>query len=299
MRERPEVTFALEMANNLPALTSDREKVKQVLLDLVGNAIKFTHRGSIVLSARCQDNGVEMSVKDTGIGIPQSQMHNIFEKFVQVTSAPGHRQGGTGLGLAIAKAHCELLGGSLAVSSVEGQGSTFTVYLPVQHGPLMVSLAEALIPDNLQGGTIAIITATVFPARERPLLETDRAALRQFRDLLDRCVIRTKDTILPKMPSPPAQESFHVVACCNWRGAEALATRIREQADHSKALKDADLAVTVRVSMVEVPLAPTGVPPKHAAGDLVEKIVDCVKDEHPEEGDAMGTPATLVEEQTT
>jgi hypothetical protein len=299
MRERPEVTFALEMADNLPPLISDREKVKQILLNLVGNAIKFTRRGSVVLSARCQDNNVEMSVKDTGIGIPQSRIHDIFGKFVQVTGAPEHRPEGTGLGLAIAKAYCQLLGGSLAVSSVEAQGSTFTAYLPVRYGPLKVSLAETLIPENLRGGTLAVITATVSPARKRPLLETDGAALQEFRDLLDRCVIHMKDTILPKMPSPPAQESFHVVACCNWRGAEALATRIREQADHSKALKDADLAVTVRVSMVKVPLAPTGVLAKHAAGDLVEKIVDCVKDEHPEEGDAMGTPATLVEEQTT
>jgi signal transduction histidine kinase len=297
IRGRPKVTFSLEIAENLPPLMSDRGKVKQILLNLVGNAIKFTHRGSVVLSARCQDNNVEMSVKDTGIGIPQSRIHDIFGKFVQVTGAPGHRPEGTGLGLSIAKAYCELLGGSLAVSSVEARGSTFTVHLPVRYGPLTVSLAETLILKNLQGGTLAVITATVSPAGKRPLLETDTAALREFRDLLDRCVISTKDTILPKMPSPPAQESFHVVACCNWRGAEALATRIREQADHSKALKDADLAVTVRVSMVEVPLAPTGVPPKHAAGDLVEKIVDCVKDEHPEEDDT--TVTTLIEENTT
>ena len=283
LSERPEVTFAIEMADNLPPLTSDRDKVKQVLLNLVGNAIKFTHHGSVVLSARCQDNGVEMSVKDTGIGIPQGQIHDIFVKFVQVTGAPGHRQGGTGLGLAIAKTYCELLGGSLSASSVEGQGSTFTVYLPVRHGPLMVSLAETLIPENLQGGTVAIITATVFPARKRPLLETDRAALQQFGDLLDRCVIRTKDTILPKMPSPPTQESFHVVACCDQRGAQVLATRIRQHADRSEALKDAGLTVTVRVTMVEMPLGPTGVFSTQAARELVEKIADCVKDQHPEE----------------
>jgi hypothetical protein len=131
------------------------------------------------------------------------------------------------------------------------------------------------------------------------LLETDRAALQEFSDLLDRCVIRTKDTILPKMPSPPTQKTFHVVACCDQRGAEALTTRIRQQADRSKALKDADLTVTVRVSMVQVPLMPTGVLAKQAAGDLVEKIAGCVKDEHPEEDDALVASGASAKEQTT
>lgn len=131
LHEKPDVRFALGVDDDLPTLTSDRDKVRQILLNLVGNAIKFTERGSVTLRIERRDGWLHMSVEDTGIGIPLDQQDKVFEKFTQVRGAPVQTGGGTGLGLAIAKAYAELLGGTLTMAGVEDEGCTFVLALPI------------------------------------------------------------------------------------------------------------------------------------------------------------------------
>jgi signal transduction histidine kinase len=110
---------------------TDREKLRQIILNLLGNAVKFTDHGEIRVSA-CQQNGdFRLAVADTGIGIDQADMNRIFEEFDRgrLSSAAGYR--GTGLGLAIVKRLVDVLGGSIAVESEVGKGATFTLKLPV------------------------------------------------------------------------------------------------------------------------------------------------------------------------
>ncbi len=113
-------------------LATDRGKVRQILVNLLGNAVKFTEAGMIKLSADCR-NGTEavFTVRDTGIGIAAEDQERIFEPFQQLQSATTRTAGGTGLGLAVTKRFAELLGGSVAVESQPGQGATFTVHLPL------------------------------------------------------------------------------------------------------------------------------------------------------------------------
>src|ERR1019366_2211445 len=105
--------------------------------NLVGNAIKFTSNGYVLISVNCagQDTGspqMQISVRDTGVGIPQEKIGLLFEKFSQVDSSTTRRYGGTGLGLAISKQLVNLMGGSIGVKSRLGEGSTFWFDLPLR-----------------------------------------------------------------------------------------------------------------------------------------------------------------------
>jgi len=109
---------------------SDALKLRQILLNLLSNAAKFTETGEIVLTIDRVDDGIRIQVEDTGVGIPPDQLEHIFEKFRQVDGSSTRKVGGTGLGLAIVKELGRLLGGNVEVASVLGRGSTFTLRLP-------------------------------------------------------------------------------------------------------------------------------------------------------------------------
>ncbi|APE43295.1 hypothetical protein BOO69_07575 [Sulfitobacter alexandrii] len=109
---------------------ADANRVRQVLINLVGNASKFTKEGSIDLTASVSEDSVVFSVRDTGIGIPQDQVSRVFEAFHQVDSTSTRQFGGTGLGLAISRDIAEAHGGTLTATSVPGEGSTFVMRLP-------------------------------------------------------------------------------------------------------------------------------------------------------------------------
>jgi signal transduction histidine kinase/ligand-binding sensor domain-containing protein len=130
LRDKP---VLLETAcGELPLwLHSDKAKLKQILVNLVSNAVKFTREGRIAIQARAQGAGVEIAVQDSGTGIPAEKLEAIFEEFSQVDGQALPGVVGTGLGLAITRRLCQLLGGQIHVHSTVGQGSTFTVSLPL------------------------------------------------------------------------------------------------------------------------------------------------------------------------
>jgi signal transduction histidine kinase/FixJ family two-component response regulator len=115
----------------LPAADADENRVQQILLNLVSNAIKFTTEGHIEISAMAEEGRLEIRVKDTGIGISETDLDRIFESFEQVDSAIDRAHGGTGLGLAVARQLVSLHGGNLWVESALGSGSTFFFTLPL------------------------------------------------------------------------------------------------------------------------------------------------------------------------
>jgi signal transduction histidine kinase len=111
---------------------ADQTKVRQTVFNLMSNAAKFTDHGTITLTVeRESDDWLTFAVADTGIGMTEEQLGRLFEAFAQADASTRSRYGGTGLGLAISRHFCRLMGGDLTVESVYGQGSTFTVRLPL------------------------------------------------------------------------------------------------------------------------------------------------------------------------
>lgn len=133
--ELKNIELEVNLGNNIPQfLKLDGHRLKQILFNLVGNAIKFTERGKVVVSCDLEQtihNRVKLCIKvrDTGIGIPSEKIHLLFQSFSQVDSSTSRKFGGTGLGLAISKQLCELMGGTIQVESTNGIGTTFTLYI--------------------------------------------------------------------------------------------------------------------------------------------------------------------------
>jgi GAF domain-containing protein len=126
------IALKLELPPELPKGRGDERRLTQVLLNLVGNAIKFTDQGEVVIAASAGDGSFKVAVRDTGPGIAPEDQSKIFEEFQQADNSITKTKGGTGLGLAIARRIMELHGGKLWVESEIGHGATFTFTLPVQ-----------------------------------------------------------------------------------------------------------------------------------------------------------------------
>jgi signal transduction histidine kinase len=119
-------------AKSLPIGFGDEQRLTQVLLNLVGNAIKFTDTGEVRVTASAANSHFTVSVTDTGPGIPGDQLTRVFEQFHQVDNSNTKAKGGTGLGLAISKQIVEMHGGRIWVESVLGKGATFHMELPIR-----------------------------------------------------------------------------------------------------------------------------------------------------------------------
>jgi GAF domain-containing protein len=132
LAETKKLILKTEVAKSLPIGLGDEQRLTQVLLNLVGNAIKFTDAGEVRIAATAVNGHFAVSVADTGPGIPPEHQARIFEQFHQVDSSNTKAKGGTGLGLAIAKQIVEMHGGHIWVESIPGKGATFIMELPVR-----------------------------------------------------------------------------------------------------------------------------------------------------------------------
>jgi len=126
------LAFTAEVPPDLPKGRGDERRLSQVLLNLVGNAIKFTDRGEVAIRAFATNGAFTVAVCDTGPGIAAADQAKIFEEFQQADSSITRKKGGTGLGLSIAKRIIEMHGGRIWVESEPGRGSTFCFTLPVR-----------------------------------------------------------------------------------------------------------------------------------------------------------------------
>lgn len=146
LTEKKELALHVQVDPGLDAMVSDERRIEQVLLNLLSNAVKFTESGAVTLQAQrledfrvdAQSEGapaVQVSVTDTGMGIKEEDMALLFTPFRQIDSTLARKHEGTGLGLAISRRMVELMGGRIEARSTWGQGSTFTVTLPLHAQP--------------------------------------------------------------------------------------------------------------------------------------------------------------------
>ncbi len=140
---KPEVALHTEVPDEVGEAHTDQARVRQIVINLLSNALKFTDEGDVWVRAGRENGTLVLSVSDTGTGIPADKIEMIFQEFQQVDGSSTRRHGGTGLGLAITKSLAELLGGTVEVESEEGVGSTFTVRIPVEFGG-----SESRVPSS-------------------------------------------------------------------------------------------------------------------------------------------------------
>ncbi|HEY0587924.1 MAG TPA: response regulator, partial [Pseudoduganella sp.] len=134
LAQEKQLEFVIDLLPGLPEkVYTDRQRLEQILKNLLSNAVKFTDRGKVILRVSPGEGGLlRFAVIDTGVGVREEQQGTIFDAFQQGDGTPSRRFGGTGLGLSISRDLARLLGGEVEVSSIEGQGSTFTLVLPTQ-----------------------------------------------------------------------------------------------------------------------------------------------------------------------
>ncbi len=153
--QRGRNTLELQVPADIGSMWCDVIRVRQVLLNLLSNASKFTSDGRIVLAARRDGHWIEFSVSDSGIGIAEEAAARLFQPFTQADGSTTRKFGGTGLGLALVRHFARLMGGDVVVTSSPGQGSTFTVRLP--DAPIVESAAQATLQDLPRGeGTLVL-----------------------------------------------------------------------------------------------------------------------------------------------
>lgn len=144
----------------------DANRVRQILANLISNAVKFTPAGEVVVQATLRNQGVQVVVRDTGIGIPTDLRGRIFEKFSQADVSTTRRFGGTGLGLSICRELTDLMDGRISVLSEPGRGSAFTLELPLPSATRPLTVQEAAASEPMEGGGLRVLVAEDNPTNQ-------------------------------------------------------------------------------------------------------------------------------------
>jgi CheY-like chemotaxis protein len=153
----PSVELIFDAGDDIPEMHTDEGKVAQILRNLISNALKFTEKGEVRVTARYEaaENTITFAVRDTGIGIAPEDRDRIFEEFSQVDTQLHKRVKGTGLGLPLSRSLAQLIGGRIGVESIPGQGSVFTLRIPVVFGEDSAAASAAV--DDLSRKRVLII----------------------------------------------------------------------------------------------------------------------------------------------
>jgi PAS domain S-box-containing protein len=246
------VSLVSELPPGLPPVHADQTRLRQILIILLDNAIKFTPKGGAVrVRARLlqRDPGfVVLEVSDTGCGMSAEASERIFERLYQVEQASQASRKGLGLGLFICKELVTRQGGEIWVKSQPQEGSTFSFTLPVFS--LNNVIAPLLKDQRWPAESVALVVAEIAFGNGGNL-DSQQEWRQEVRDLVQRCLLPNLDVLLPKMSYGAEGVRFFVAAFADENGASVLARRIREQFDCLPRLKRNDLTLSVTYTMLK------------------------------------------------
>ncbi len=180
------IAFSIDVAPDCPeSITTDPQRLEQILKNLLSNAFKFTESGRIDLTVRRSEDGrIAFAVRDTGIGIGEEQQQTIFEAFHQADGTISRRYGGTGLGLSISRELARLLGGSIRLESVPGKGSTFTITVPTTYDPAMVAPRDVGAKGAIPSAAAPMLSGSPTPFWSGRNVDDDRESTADTRRVL-------------------------------------------------------------------------------------------------------------------
>lgn len=216
------LTLERDVPTELPTVFVDRTRIRQILMNLLKNAVRFTDEGEVRLSATVSDETVEIAVSDTGIGIPPDELPYVFQEFRQLANAGTRRVGGSGLGLVISRKFAQMHGGDLTVRSEAGRGSTFTLVLPLARDPVTTDVTSS------SATWVRIPTAIDVGRRIVAVVADDDSAVKLFQRHLDGYrVLRVVDPArIPQIAEEFVLDAVIVVEATPGKGGR-LATQIR------------------------------------------------------------------------
>jgi hypothetical protein len=266
------VGLEIGLDQRLPLVQADPDRVLEVLINLVDNAIKFTPvDGAVMLQATMVDadpSSVYISVSDTGRGISPEAKALIFERLYQDPDSVDNNRSGLGLGLFICREIVRLHNGRIWVTSEPGQGSTFTFTLPTY------SLAKLLAPvvtyENRMRPSFVLLRIELTPLSNPPRGNW-KETWQQCLEIVRRCVYLDKDLVLPPMGTSGAVETFYVVASTDLQRFGIMSTRIREQLERVPDLKT-KCTLTITTTSIQLPAADR----EESLDQQIQSLAGCV-----------------------
>jgi PAS domain S-box-containing protein len=252
------VTLSCDLPPDLPSAYADQTRLRQILIILLDNAIKFTSEGGAVsVQARRvpQDpQFLHIDVSDNGCGISPEIIDRVFERLYQVSVPAQAGRKGLGLGLYICKELVTRLGGHIWVKRQPQKGTTFSFTLPVFS--LNTLMAPLLKDDKWPAETVALVMVEIGVLDAWPSKESQEAWSHEVRGVIQRCLLPDLDVLLPKMSSGAAGARFYVAAFADEHGTSVLANRLRGQLERLPELKHTGL---LSVSQHMLPIVPSAV----------------------------------------
>lgn len=269
------ITLSSNIAADLPPAYADADRVRQILTNLIDNAIKFTAQGgTITVGAKVfkdNPNFICISVTDTGCGISPEDCGRIFEYLYQASHEIESTRKGLGLGLYICKELVSRHGGRIWVESKLGEGSTFFFTLPVfSLGKL---LAPILTPQGLLEGSVSVITVRIRRFDGRELLDTDDPALQDIWKILQQSITAGIDVLLPRMARTKLTETFFVVTCGNQGEVDNLVQSIRKQTTRHIHLQNTNLESAISCNTIHAASSNTD----NQLGQLIKGTLDKIQ----------------------
>ena len=252
-----EITLLKELPSDLPPAYADPNRVRQILVNLINNAIQFTpEKGTVTVRAEIYSEDTDflcVSVTDTGCGISAEEQELVFEYLYQVENDTDTIRRGLGLGLNICQELVLRQNGEIWVKSEIGKGSTFFFTLPIFS--LRRFLSPILTEQNLQTGTLALITIELSQTEKSRTTESNGAVIQEAWNIIRHLIPEDVALLLPIMPQTQPKIDFFIVTFTDQLDTEALFSQIQEHLAYCQNLKNEDFKPVISFTMLDLPSA--------------------------------------------